>query len=307
MSAPARFRCADAAQLAVDPLEASAPPADQWLLVEHHGPWGRRALADTRLERVAAGAMQRWLRAGARRVALIRPPSGPDRGLIRRRWYLVDSRLGVESIRHGLLSNLRQLADVLADPHAGEPTNQPIYLVCSHGKHDTCCALRGRPVAAALAHTWPHRTWECTHVGGDRFAGNLVVLPHGLYYGRLTSAAAVEVASRYNAGLLEPRLLRGRSSLPAPVQAAQHHARLALGDRRVEAYPPIDHEPLDRDTWRVRLAGPGSGVVTVLVRAQLVSTDRPLTCSGTAPDQFRIFDLVDLHQSAPTPAAVPGG
>jgi len=26
---------------------------------------------------------------------------------------------------------------------------QPLYLVCTHGTHDVCCAVRGRPVAAA--------------------------------------------------------------------------------------------------------------------------------------------------------------
>ena len=47
---------------------------------------------------------------------------------------------------------------------------EPMLLVCTHGVHDTCCAVRGRPVAAALARRWPEATWECSHVGGDRFA-----------------------------------------------------------------------------------------------------------------------------------------
>ena len=64
-------------------------------------------------------------------------------------------------------------------------------LVCTHGVHDTCCAIRGRPVAAALAAEWPGQVWECSHVGGDRFAPNVVVLPDGFYYGNLDPESAV--------------------------------------------------------------------------------------------------------------------
>ena len=71
-------------------------------------------------------------------------------------------------------------------PHAG-----PGLRVCTHGRHDTCCAERGRPVAAALAAAHPELTWEVSHIGGDRFAANALVLPHGLYYGRLDADSVV--------------------------------------------------------------------------------------------------------------------
>jgi hypothetical protein len=305
MRNPARFYCADAAALADDPLPATAPPADQWLLVEHHGPWGPRALADTRLDPVAVAAMQRWVRERSGRATLIRPAGGPYHARPHKRWFLVDARPGMERIRSGWLSNQRQLVDVLADPHAGETSDEPIYLICGHGKRDPCCAIRGRPVAAALTRQWPQRAWECTHLGGDRFAANVVLLPHGLYYGRLTPDTALEVVALYNSGLVEPRLLRGRSSLPAFVQAAQHHARLSLGDDRVDVLPPVDVRPLDADTWQVRLRTADDGLITVLVRARTVVTDRPLTCTGRAQDGFRTFDLIDIHQPSPRWAGVP--
>src|SRR4029453_5830608 len=59
------------------------------------------------------------------------------------------------------------------------------------GRHGACCAERGRPVAAALAQAHPEETWEVSHIGGDRFAGNLLVLPNGLYYGRLDPGPAL--------------------------------------------------------------------------------------------------------------------
>ncbi|HEY3260584.1 MAG TPA: sucrase ferredoxin [Pseudonocardiaceae bacterium] len=292
-----KFRCATAAELAGDPLEATAPPADLWLLVEHAGPWGRHAITESKLQPSAAIALAAWTTASRARVALIRRPGAAHRNRKSGRWYLADARPGREGIRSGTYTDENQLIDVIADHgRHGEPSAEPIYLVCTHGRHDTCCALRGRPVANALARAFPHRTWECTHVGGDRFAANLVMLPHGIYYGQVTPREAVDLAKQYQAGALDLERLRGRSSLPAPVQAAQHHARLASGETSIDGYPAVRIDQTAPTEWRVLLAAPDGRPVTVTVRAAARAVSRPLTCAGPAHDRFRIFELVDLRR-----------
>lgn len=287
-------RCAAAADAVGDPLEATAPPADRWILVEHTGPWGRRALSGSGLDPTAARALVRWAETSAGRAALIRRP-GAGRGPgARRCWYRVDSRPGYESVAGGSFTEERELVDVVAGRAPDEAVGEPVYLVCTHGKHDTCCALRGRPVAAALAAQYPGRTWECSHVGGDRFAANLVVLPHGFYYGHLTPDAAVDLARCHDRGLVEPRWLRGRSSLPAAVQAAQHHARLLTGDHRVDSFVPQGFEAAGRGQYRVRLTGLGGAGLVVRLRERTVATGRPLTCSAAGPGSFRTFELVEF-------------
>lgn len=293
-----RYYCSVAAALASDPIEATAPPADHWLLVEHAGPWGQHALSGSSLQPAVSAALADWTRANRARVALIRRPGATHRTRKSGRWFRVDARPGRECIRTGMYTSEGRLVDVLTEPEAGEPHPEPIYLVCTHGKHDTCCALRGRPVATALGQTFPHRTWECTHVGGDRFAANLVVLPHGIYYGQVSFDEAVDLAKRHEAGLLDLERLRGRSSLPAPVQAAQHHARLASGEAAIDAYGLLTLDRKAVDTWLVRLAGPDGATLAVTVRATLRESDRPLSCGGPAPDRFRAFELVTLHPEA---------
>ena len=102
------------------------------------------------------------------------------------------------------------------DPEPG-PTavgaTRPLLLVCTHGIHDTCCALRGRPVAAALAEHWPDAVWECSHVGGDRFAPNVVVLPDGYYYGQLDPESAVAAVRSHLAGTVDAALAAGDGAL----------------------------------------------------------------------------------------------
>ena len=96
-----------------------------------------------------------------------------------------------------------------------EQVEGPLYGVCTHGRHDACCAERGRPVCAALSELRPEQTWEVSHIGGDRFAANLVVLPEGLYYGH------VEPESVARPG----RPARGRAASTSPGSAGARPSR----------------------------------------------------------------------------------
>jgi hypothetical protein len=116
---------------------------------------------------------------------------------------------------------------------AFDPRRQrPVVLVCTHGRHDLCCAIEGRPVAAVAAADPEVDAWECSHLGGDRFAGNLLFLPTGLLFGGLSAAdtGPVLVAARDGRVLLEH--FRGRCQDSIPAQAAQWFLMRELGEDR---------------------------------------------------------------------------
>ncbi len=233
------------------------------------------------------------------RLALIRRPGRSDPA--RRLWAYADTRPGREQVWWGEFGDDAELVAVPLDGSAGAPSRDPVFLVCAHGRHDPCCAVRGRPVAAALGSRYATATWECSHVGGDRFAANLVVLPHGLYYGRLSPETALEVARAYGEGHVVPRWLRGRAALSPAAQAAQHHARLALGgamptDPRlitVDGLAPLHAVRHDERTTQVALAY-GDERLDVTVHARMSAARELLTCGARAPSPMRLWDLVDL-------------
>ena len=140
-------------------------------------------------------------------------------------------------------------------------------------------------------------------MGGDRFAANLVVLPHGLYYGQVTPVTAAEVAGRHEAGDVHPTWLRGRSSLSAVEQAAQYHAMLATGDTALDALPPLATEALGPASWRVRLGHP-DGSVLVTVSADRDVPPARLTCHSTYPEHARVFRLVSVVRTGGTGGGV---
>ena len=113
---------------------------------------------------------------------------------------------------------------------AGEPVEHPLLLVCTHGKHDRCCSRYGRPLYDAVREqVEPGWVWQSSHVGGDRFAGNLVSLPDGVYYGRVDPAESWPVVGAALRGEVHLPHYRGRSCHSFPAQAAERAVREATG------------------------------------------------------------------------------
>ncbi len=204
---------------------------------------------------------------------------------------MVDSRPGRESVRWGELESDEQLLDVLAGRIQGEASIEPVYLVCTHGRHDACCAVRGRPAAAALAAAYPDRTWECSHVGGDRFAANVVLLPHSLFYGHVPPSQVLDLVKQYDEGLIVPEYYRGSGAVPAPVQAAQHFARAAGHSRAITALRPLNVHQSAPTHWQVTLAGPANDSLVVEVAAHTVTIDARMTCAAQPPGHVRQYTL----------------
>ena len=117
----------------------------------------------------------------------------------------------------------------------GSPVSEPVFLVCGHGQRNACCARFGVPLARQLAARYPGQVFQTTHVGGHRFAANLVILPHGLYYGPVGMAEATAAISAYQHGTVTPERYRGRAGQPRPTQQAEHELLTRAGSLAVAA------------------------------------------------------------------------
>jgi hypothetical protein len=229
MPAPRPF-CADLSRENGEPLGATASRVDRWFLIEYRGLWTRDALIGSGLSDQVKARLREQVAAQPRsRLLFLRRPD--RRGLPDLLAYVADAREGSESLRRIELTGHEELRELdLLDDSTGVPLGHPLFLVCTHGKHDPCCARYGRPLYEALRDELdPGWVWQTTHVGGDRFAANLVCLPHGLYYGRAGRGDAVTIADEHLAGRIELERYRGRSCYAFPVQAAERELRVATG------------------------------------------------------------------------------
>jgi len=290
-----RERCAVASLRRGDPMPGTAAPAGGFLLVEQPGGWGRQALTSSRLDAgVGSEVSDRAIAQGLRALLIRRP--GRHATPTRRRWAVVSSRPGREQSWWGDFGADEELLTLPLDGSAGTATEDPFYLVCTHGRHDTCCAVEGRPVAIALDSVRPGAVWECSHVGGDRFAANVVAMPHGLYYGRVTPDSAGELVAAHERGEVLPELLRGRTTTAPPAQAAMAHARQVLGDLRIDALTPAGTIHLGGGLWQVRLRHSPANLIAT-VRAGAGPDVGLLTCHAhnpAHPPTYEVIDLVDV-------------
>ena len=296
--------CSATSLARAEPMTATASRVERWLLVEHPGAWGPESVPTRRMAVDAARALARTANEARARLLLIRRAAGRPR-TEGREVYAVDSRPGREQVwrRHVAddadLSGLRPPYEE-NDSTGWEPLTGPLYLVCTHGRHDRCCALLGRPVARALSQRFPAQTWECTHIGGDRFAANVLVLPDGLYLGRIDVAEAVGVVEDLAAGLLPAGRVRGRSSLPLPTQAAQQFAREASGRWGSADLLPVRQEGSGPSAWTVRLSGPGGPDVEVVVcYDRSGGGEQRLTCDALEVKAIPLFRQVSLRELPP--------
>ena len=264
----------------------TAFPAGRLLLVEQPGPWGRAGLRGSRFDHATATALEAQADAAGVRVLAIRRPGRTPRGALRR-WAHVDCRPGHTSLRWGHYHEDAELLGVPLDSSVGVVDEAPHYLVCAHSKHDPCCALRGRAVAAALATERPGRVWECSHVGGDRFAANVLVLPTGLLYGRVLPFAAPEFVEATERGEVVGALLRGQVGLRPVAQAALAFAYEHLAVRRADALAVVAMRATGEGESVVRINGP-HGLVDVVVRVERMRGDG-LTCSQRGPGSFLAY------------------
>lgn len=292
------FRCADAARERADPLAGSAPPARRWLLLEHPGPWRIEAIAGAGIDPEVLSLLTRSA-GSTTRILLVRRPGRIDRRAPRS-WMLagLDSQTVTGPWRQD--QDLLDAADAMIDT-SGSATRQPepMILVCTHGVHDVCCALRGRPVAAAVSSRWPELVWECSHIGGDRFAPNLVVLPDGFYYGNLDPESALATVEAHLDGAVLPDRLRGMARFVPPVQAAviaahQRYGPLGPSDVAVGAIEHIGpHHGHGSETFVDLVIEPRQRMVKVQVLS-VRRADAQLTCRAARETPATEYQIIDF-------------
>ena len=291
-----RELCAELSRLNAEPLSATASRIDHWLLVEYGGVWSRDVLAGSLLSDALKAHLRAHLRALPNsRLLFIRRPERR-----RRDGHAVYFGRSLEKDRRFYELRCERYDDLLAvDLAAGlyegeavgaVPVEHPLIVVCTHGKRDRCCAKFGQPlydeVRGQVEGEW---VWQSTHVGGDRFAGNVVFLPEGAYFGRVERADVWPLLDDYLAGRIPLAHYRGRSCYPFHVQAAERAVRAATGTVGLDELTLVDAERSGEGSWRVAFAAEPSGEVHEVDVAAELGDLTHLTCSSVTPQRPRRY------------------
>ncbi|KAL1741958.1 Sucrase/ferredoxin-like-domain-containing protein [Schizophyllum fasciatum] len=161
--------------------------------------------------------------------------AAPDEARVQGTAYSAAGRLGLTNVA---LENIDEVAARIAEHAAAAPGARAVqgeqgldFYVCTHGQRDCRCLEHGKPVVDAfqaeiarrrLKDTLPPiNVYECGHVGQHALAANVLLYPHGEWFGLLRPEHV-------------PDLLQQALSVPARPRTA-------------------DDAPLFRDHWRGRM------------------------------------------------------
>lgn len=305
-----RFFCSELSRGFAEKTYGTASVGDLWLLIEYPFAWGPQALEDSDLSPAVKAHLMKIVKTipRSRLLFIKRDRRQPKDGLA---VFVVRCREHAPSITRLTINDYEQLLDinlkgvvaasVPSTEASDSSSDSPLYLVCTHGKRDKCCAKFGYPLYKSLSSA---RTsvWQSSHVGGDRFAANLVCFPHGLFYAHMTEESGRLCIEEYEARRLVLDKYRGRACYQYPVQAAEYFIRT---EGRIMGLDELRHLGCERTAerpWRVRFAAQG-GERIYEARVRSVRSDFQInnTCHATEEKSVIQYLLDDYRATSVRP------
>jgi hypothetical protein len=288
-----------------EPLAGTAVgETDLWIALEHLDAWGVKGFEDSGLPAAVVARLSAFVAQHPRaRVQLLRQPrrdvsDAEQRDRAPRRLFLARAGEGAASLQRLVLERVEQLEQLDLEAWArgaalpgAAALDEPIYLVCVHGRRDRCCARLGMPVYTALAELAGDRVWQTTHLGGHRFAATLLVLPAGVCYGRVEAEQASALLAAHARGeLYALDKLRGRCAYPGAAQAAECALREQLGELGLDTLQLLAVEAHAAGT-RVRFRHLPGGREHELEVERAPLPPAPASCGATPKPGERLVGL----------------
>lgn len=249
-------------------LWATATQTTVYFLLEYRQAWGKKAVPESALPAAVKTFLDDQAKSlPAAKFLLIKgppPAAGP-------RFFVAVSDQAASLVYEFTLPNYEAVLDLDfqallsgASHYQGNRRLAPLYLVCTNGRRDACCARHGTPVyqalQAALVDQAVLLVWQVTHVGGHRFAANVLVLPEGLLYGRMTPQDVTALIQAHAQGHVLLEKFRGRSACSPTAQAAEHFLRRQTGQLGAAAWRLLEEQPAGERQWTVRFANPANSL-----------------------------------------------
>jgi hypothetical protein len=295
------FYCSDLSRASGERSFGTASVGEVWLLVEYREAWGAHALEDSSLSPEVKRHLNKFCKTVARaRILFIKRERVRPEPLS---CFIVRCRESAPSIERFELSDYEELLRFdLCALAAGESlgggvrVDAPLYLVCTHGKRDKCCAKFGYALYKSLregeGEATGGRVWQSSHVGGDRFAANLVCFPHGLFYAHVAEGAGHRIVEQYERRQLVLEGYRGRACYSYPVQAAEFFIRMETGLGALDELRYRRHTRTGDRSWRVTFAGTGERgrVHEVHIAARPSEFHNYITCQSA--EEARVIQYV---------------
>lgn len=295
--------CAVISHAAAEPLAGSLPITTHYFLLEYNAAWEDKAFEKSQIPDAVKKYLSELVKAyPAAKVLLIKQPRQVSR--IGIHFFVASVHENRARLYRFLLADYLDILqlDLLSigqgdSRYDANLQETPLFLACTNGRRDLCCARFGAPLYHHLHNLAGDAAWESSHVGGHRFAPNVLVLPQGLMYGRLEIEQVGELVGLTRSGQLKLENLRGRSVYPQAAQAAEIYLRQQTGQLAWDALHLLQAGEVEPNRWQVRFVDTQSGreyalQVVIQLTEQVVyescSLDKPIKVKILHPEMNSI-------------------
>jgi hypothetical protein len=289
--------CSERCRQVGEPLWGTASRVDTWLALEYTGPWGRKAFEESDLSQPVKERLTEYLNTLPNsRLEFIKQQE-PSTGIA---FFVAVAHAAKPVLYAFQLTTYEDLLTLdLPAVVAGDAAydaflrDAPLFLVCTNGRRDRCCARNGFPVYQKMAQRAGRDAWQCTHLGGHRFAATAAFLPQGICYGRIDPSDAMTLVDAHEEGRIYLSHYRGRSCYDPFVQAADYLLRARTGITGLSHFRLQETQVLGEDRWAVSFAAPDGTVHTLRIAREATGLLRNASCTADQPTEVTRYRLID--------------
>jgi len=291
--------CFDNSLQASEQIFSTAPNINFWILIEYSSHWEEKAFNNSDIQ-IEVKNMIRSL-AGKypkSRIQLIR---NEDKSNDHINLYIAITKETDKKVYEYRVKSYQDILNIDFDSEMSDKhlTSKPLMLVCTHGSYDNCCGEKGLELFYHLSKKEKYfKVWQTTHLGGHRFAANILILPGGIYYGRINRDNYKKIKNSYINNKLEIDLLRGRCFYHPDVQAAEYYLRSELNYSYLNNLYLISKSTTEDGTIDVRFKNEDSNKVFELT---IEKNDKALQLLASCRDkhkkfiaQYRLMSLMEI-------------
>ncbi|MBI4836693.1 MAG: hypothetical protein HY817_05560 [Candidatus Abawacabacteria bacterium] len=290
--------CADVSRQNQESFLGTASPVRFWLMIECPEPWGNSALKESSLtEGVKQHLLKLYDGSSAVRIQLIKKNDQPA-SLLNIFW--ADCAAQKDRLWHGQVNSYQELLTIdFADFISKSPTApfqetaQTHFFICTNGKHDPCCAKYGSNLFLTVASQCDN-VWQTTHLGGDRFAANVLSLPHGAYYRRVDQPGLASIIANEKAQKVTLAHFAGRSCYSRAIQAGEC---LVREKAQLYGWQDLQLEQFEGDENAAQIIFKANNAQYHCVSIKRIQTNQfaRFTCNASEADQIARYELISYQ------------
>lgn len=292
-----KFYCSIAAQMGKENLAGTAASFQRYILLEYPYPFKEKAIKESSLSTSLKTYLETYLTNNYGKLLLIRQEEKKEKNFHVFFYDSLNSCLNKQTFPNYEALHATDLDHCFAKNTAHQVTESQ-YFICTNGTRDQCCAKFGYPIYKQFQAIKPQQTWQCSHIGGHRFAPTGLFLPMGIYYGHMQVEHIAQMIQTDAQKALSLNHYRGRTAYKKPEQAAEYFLRQQLKENKNEAIQRLSTTALAVNKWAVYFEKVSTQQKYVVHIAQVPSNyEGYLKCTATTlerPPQFQLLKWEEL-------------